>query len=156
MHSSRKCPIHLPIRYKGNRSVLIFVTICTKSRLACLLSEEGHRVICRAWAEATHYRVGKYLIMPDHVHFFCSPATYPAETMKPWVEYFKSRTAQNWPMPLPHKLWQRGYWDTQIFTHEQYRSKWAYVQNNPVRANLIDRAEEWKFTGEMYSLQWHD
>ena len=156
MQASRKSPIHLPLREKANRSSIIFMTICTKDREPCLLTVEREKVICDAWNQANHYLVGKYLLMPDHIHFFCSPATFPAEEIGSWVKYFKSLCSRNWPTNLPSSLWQRGYWDKQIFTRDSYINKWAYIRDNPVRAGLVSRAKDWPFSGEQNVLEWHD
>jgi hypothetical protein len=31
---------------------------------------------------------------------------------------------------------------------ESYTQKWEYVQENPVRAELVVRADEWRYQGE--------
>ena len=44
-------------------------------------------------------------------------------------------------------------------THEYdpqaaYEEKWEYVRNNPVRAGLAARAEDWPFQGVIHELMW--
>jgi len=29
-----------------------------------------------------------------------------------------------------------------------------YVRNNPVRAGLVEKAEDWKYQGELHKLRW--
>jgi REP-associated tyrosine transposase len=46
-------------------------------------------------------------------------------------------------------LWQRGFFDHLIRNTESYAQKWDYVRENPVRAGLVGKAEEWKYQGEI-------
>lgn len=153
---SRKRPAHLPSLRPGNRSVIQFVTVCTKDRKEILHNEAARELILEAWNQADHYRVGCYVIMPDHLHLFCSPATEPPEKLQGWCKYWKSLVAQSWPYPSPEKLWLRGYWDRQLRSGESYREKWDYVRNNPVRASLVENADDWPYYGELNILEWHD
>ena len=40
-------------------------------------------------------------------------------------------------------VWQRHFWDTQLRRSESYDQKWQYVVENPVRAGLVARSEDW-------------
>ena len=111
-----------------------------------------HQTLVTAWANAKHWLVGRYVIMPDHLHFFCAPGTRPAQPLKPWISYWKRLTTQACGV----QLWQRDFWDTQLRQHESYAGKWGYVRNNPVRARLAKRTEDWLYQGELNVLRWHD
>ncbi len=37
---------------------------------------------------------------------------------------------------------------------ESYEEKWLYVRNNPVRAGLVNHADEWPYQGELNVLSW--
>jgi len=37
---------------------------------------------------------------------------------------------------------------------ESYSEKWNYVRENPVRAGLVNTADEWKFMGEIFRLEY--
>ena len=51
---------------------------------------------------------------------------------------------------------QRDFWDVQIRTSEHYETQWDYIQQNPVRHNLVDKSESWPYRGEINLLDWHD
>ena len=57
-------------------SPIYFITMCTKDRRAMLARDEVTKILIEEW-RAAHERhswaVGRYVIMPDHVHFFCRP-----------------------------------------------------------------------------------
>ncbi len=39
---------------------------------------------------------------------------------------------------------------------ESYAGKWEYVHLNPVRHELVRRAEDWPWAGEIETLMWHE
>jgi putative transposase len=111
-------------------------------------------VIVDAWQKANVWLVGRYVIMPDHIHLFCAPNTFPMKPLQQWVKYWKSLASLSWPRPNNHPLWQRDSWDTQLRRHESYDSKWEYVINNPVRAGLVKEPDDWPFQGALNVLRW--
>jgi len=151
----RKRPAHLPAFEHHNRSIIQFVTVCTKDRRPLLANPAAHAVLQAAWRAATWYQVGRYVIMPDHVHLFCGPTTHPPENLIRWISLWKSHAARHWPDPAIGKLWQRESWDTQLRATDHYAAKWTYVCANPMRAGLVDRADDWPHQGELTVLRWH-
>ena len=137
----------------ANRTDLLFVTVCTKDRQPILANKKVVDVILNSWLEASHWLVGKYVIMPDHVHFFCVPNVLDPN-LKRWISYWKRLVTQEIGT-VSKGLWQSGLWDTQIRTGKMYEEKWEYVRHNPVRHRLVAEPEDWKFAGELNLLEWH-
>ena len=98
--------------------------------------------------------MGKYILMPDHIHFFCATGEVGAPELARWMKFWKSHSARFWPHPDQTPVWQRESWDTQLRRHESYDSKWEYVSNNPVRAGLVRNEEDWPYQGELNELRW--
>jgi len=46
-------------------------------------------------------------------------------------------------------IWQPGFFDHVMRNSESYASKWQYVRENPVRAGLVERSEDWLYQGEI-------
>ena len=65
-------PIHLVPREAHNRPIIIFVTTCAAKRRQILASASAHEAIVTAWCAASTWLVGRYVIMPDHIHLFCA------------------------------------------------------------------------------------
>ncbi len=152
----RKRPPHHPAVELFNRSVIIFLTICTSGRRSWLGCDAAHAAFKKASSAATHWQVGRYILMPNHIHLFCSPGTAPPEPVARWVSYWKRQFTLEICKTIPGFKWQRDFWDTQLRSGDSYSEKWAYVQNNPVRAGLLENSESWPYQGELNSLQWHD
>ena len=54
--------------------------------------------------------------------------------------------------PRPLRLWQPGFFDHLLRNGESYEQKWHYVRENPVRAGLVARAEDWLYQGEIVAI----
>ena len=150
----RHSPVHLPPRGLGVRPVIIFLTVCTKEKKQILARREIHELLRDVWKETEGWLVGRYVIMPDHVHLFCAPRGEDVPSLEEWVRFWKARATRRWPYPEERPLWQRSFWDTQLRRLDKYDEKWDYVRYNPVRKGLVQDPEEWPYQGVMNVLSW--
>ncbi len=153
---TRKRLAHPPVLTGGNRSVIVFLTVCSRDRRPVLACDDAHHSLRMAWTQAAWWSVGRYVVMPDHVHMFCAPSTYPPEPLRNWVRYWKSLVSKSWPRQAERPLWQADAWDTQLRRGESYEAKWLYVRENPVRAGCVSQPADWPYQGEIHVLPWHD
>ena len=135
-------------------SPIYFVTTCTLERrpiLDCEPMHDAFRTFCvnspqhGAWA-------GRYVLMPDHLHFFVSVVEI---SLSNWVKSLKnalSKTLRTAGQEGPH--WQKGFFDHLLRSGESYSQKWDYVRENPVRARLVESAEDWPLAGEIHDLEY--
>ncbi len=150
----RKHPAHMPTVERHNEPIIIFLTVCSKDRKRIFACSDAAEVIVAAWRDAKSWHVGRYVLMPDHIHLFCAPGVFPSEPLKQWVRYWKNLASRNWPRVNEHPIWQRDFWDTQLRRHENYDTKWEYIVENSVRAGLVNVSKEWPFHGELNVLRW--
>ena len=47
----RKTPIHLSPIEKHNRSIIIFLTVCSKNHISIFDNEEFHQLLIKSWNE---------------------------------------------------------------------------------------------------------
>jgi REP element-mobilizing transposase RayT len=153
---SRRHPVHLPPIERHNQSVIVLVTVCTDKRRHLLARREAVDAILSAWCVAAGWQVGRYVMMPDHLHAFCTPAAFEAPPLAVWVKFWKSVATRYWPFPGESPLWQASFWDRQLRDSWHYGERWEYVRNNPVRAGLVKNAEDWPWQGEMNQFRFHD
>ena len=146
----RKWPVHPPPVEHHDLPVIIFVTLCIKLRIATLDNPTFHQAFRQAGAEADLWRIGYYLIMPDHVHLFCGPAKFPTVDVKKWSTFLKKRITRHLGRQ-PWK-WLNDCWDTQMRDMDHYVQKLEYTQLNPVRAGLVSTSEDWPYQGEIQVL----
>ncbi len=146
----RRRPAH-GVDISLSEPTIVFVTVCTQDRAPWLASESVRRALLAVWDQADAWAVGAYVLMPDHVHFFCAPRKLDI-ALSAWVRHWKR--AFSLLRVEGAGDWQRDYWDTRLRHHESYSEKWAYVQQNPVRAGLVTRLEDWPFLGVVNELRW--
>jgi REP element-mobilizing transposase RayT len=152
----RSRPVHFPPIERPNQSVVVLVTVCTDKRRKLLAREQAVVAILGAWRDADAWQVGRYVIMPDHLHVFCSPASSEALPLARWVQYWKTLVSRRWPFPGENPIWQVSHWDRQLRNSGHYGERWEYVQNNPVRAGLVATADQWLWQGELTPFRFHD
>jgi REP element-mobilizing transposase RayT len=87
----RKHPAHRPPVERHNEPVILFVTIGTMPRVPVFANHAFHDAFMLACGDADAWLVGKYVVMPDHIHLFCAPATFPRIAIKRWSGYLKER-----------------------------------------------------------------
>jgi len=128
-----------------------FVTTCVEQRKPVLACDEVRKILVEEWAMALDrysWAIGRYVIMPDHIHFFCSSSeetTRMSLFIGRWKEWtcksIRKRTS------MGDSRWQKAFFDHLLRNHESRSEKWDYIRSNPVRAGLVKVAEDWPFQG---------
>jgi putative transposase len=130
-----------------------FITFCTYERGQTLANPPLHECFCRFSQEAVRRQifVGRYVIMPDHIHLFV--AFSEQDQLSRWVKSLKntlSKTLRSLGLSAPH--WQKGYFDHLMRDETSYDSKWEYVLANPIRQKLVTDSSLWPYQGEINPL----
>ena len=145
-------PHRLSQIFQSYDAPVYFVTFCTAQRKPILSNDAVHMAF-RLYAEKAEPRgiaIGRYVIMPDHIHCFVRMA--PKHTLGTTVRMMKRALSKGFEESTPH--WQPGFFDHLLRHSESYSEKWDYVYQNPVRAGLVERAEDWEFQGEIVSIRY--
>ena len=135
-------------------SPIYFITACSVDRWPILDCEPVHnafRTFCLNSPQHGAW-VGRYVLMPDHLHLF---VTVVEISLSNWVKSLKntlSKTLRLLGCDAPH--WQKGFFDHLLRSGESYSQKWDYVRENPVRAGLVEIAEDWPYAGEIHNLEY--
>jgi REP element-mobilizing transposase RayT len=90
--------------------------------------------------------------MPDHIHLFaCIP---PDDELKNFVRLMKQYLSVALKRSSGAVVkWQPGFFDHLIRSSESYSEKWNYVHENPVRAELVEIADDWPWQGEIVCIR---
>ena len=103
-------------------------------------------------AESHNIAVGRYVIMPDHVHLFVAFGI-TGLTLSEWMGGLKTVLGKKLlRLGIQKPQWQEGFFDHVLRSAESYAQKWEYVRMNPVRAGLCDKPEQWPYQGEIVSI----
>jgi putative transposase len=130
---------------------LYFITFNTHQRQKMLAKAEVHErfITFARIGETRGIAIGRYVLMPDHVHLFVRGSLDFVLTQ--WVRLLKRELSKAIPINRPH--WQKGFFDHVIRNSESYAGKWEYVWENSVRAGLVKHADTWPYQGERLSLE---
>ncbi len=91
--------------------------------------------------------------MPNHVHVLIRQ--YEGAPLAWIVQSWKSYTGRRIAalgFGLPREkgrgrvVWRREYWDRYVRDERHLRSVVGYIHGNPVRAGLVGRVEEWRWS----------
>ncbi len=92
------------------------------------------------------YLLQAYVIMPDHLHLIIKPlGTY---TLSKIMQLLKGSTAYliNQKLERSGKFWQQECFDHLIRNAMGFREKWDYIRDNPVKAKLVENAEDYPYS----------
>jgi|ERR1051326_495595 putative DNA methylase len=92
------------------------------------------------------YRLVAWVIMPNHVHMLCTPLS--GETLPRIMHSLKSFTSSkaNTMPGRSGRFWQKEYFDRYIRNTRHFAKVVTYIENNPVKAWLCDKPEDWMFS----------
>lgn len=135
-------PPRIPVWLRWDQSVVYFVTICVANRRPVLANDEAFDAFRAAAAKLGDWTILAAILMPDHLHFIATP-TEDREAkvgnlsgaIKRWM---RQELNASWQ-------WQRGSFDRLLRHDESLQEKWIYVEENPVRAGLVNRSEDWPY-----------
>ena len=108
-----------------------------KSRIYGTISRTAIRkLIHREQLEDLHARL--VLAMPDHLHGLIA---FPGiKSMTRVMADFKT-----WVAKSAEVKWQRDFFEHRMRGMESAAEKANYIRNNPVRAGLVSRPEDWPY-----------
>ena len=96
--------------------------------------------------DGERYRLLEWCVMPNHVHVLIRQMTgFPlAEIVRSW-KLFTARQA-NAILGRSGQFWMREYHDRFIRDEKHLNQAVAYIRNNPVKAGLCERAQDWPWS----------
>ncbi len=154
-------PYHPPLNQRLDRSLyqqadhVTFITIraylnqvpftnnALNKMIVDTLHEEQERQNCAVFT---------YCLMPDHLHYLTSPNRDGISVLT-FSDQFKGKTTnRSWQQGWQGKLWQPRYYDHIVRDEESLLEIAEYILNNPVRKGLVERPEDWRWSGHLTPL----
>ena len=147
-------------------SQALYITIVTKNRLPVFQTDAIKLITCRALDEARTsggFLIFAYVIMPDHMHLLTDCPRSSAEvlryvkglTARRVIDYLKEHDYQSSLAKLRHEEWKRKHsyslWQQEknvfsIFSEAVFMQKVNYIHLNPVRAGMVERAIDYRWS----------
>ena len=133
-----RVPVWLPL----DLEVIYFITLCVRNRQPVLANMVTLEALRRSVARLSKWRVYAGVLMPDHLHLLAAPVDREeavgnlSGALKRWL---RQELHAQWE-------WQPGCFDHLLRSRESAQSKWEYMRENPVRADLVRDWQDWPYT----------
>ena len=163
-------------RYYGQNH-LHFITTSTYHRTRLFDAELFRNLFAQTLGEVRNslqFRLIGYVLMPEHFHMLLWPA--PEADPSRILQSLKVRTAmailarlrkspaQPWCVrmlarialpatvhsPAAYRVWQRRFYDLNIWSDAKVREKLKYMHDNPVKRRLVRSPEQWPWSSFRY------
>ena len=144
----------------------LYLTCVAKDRLPVFRTDAIKLVACAALREARTsggFSIYAYVIMPDHLHAITDSALKPSKVLqyingiisRRVIDHLKEhghnaslRKLRRESGTRGHKysLWEHHSNVLPIFSEDMLMQKVNYIHQNPVRAQLVERAEDYQWS----------
>jgi REP element-mobilizing transposase RayT len=116
---------------------------------SCVLNQaECAELVVNAWKhfDGVRYHLHAWMVMPNHVHLIVQ--MLEGHALSEAVESWKRFTATRINRLLGRKgnFWLEDYWDRYVRDETHYQNAVAYVHENPVKAGLVEKTEDWAWS----------
>ena len=106
----------------------------------------------RRGADLGHYELGAWVIMANHVHVLLRPNVPPSRLLQS-LKGFTAREANRALGRTGEAFWQAESYDHWVRDDGELARITAYIANNPVRAELVARAEDYPWSSTSTSVE---
>ncbi len=140
----------MAIPHRGETSCsTYFITAGTFNKVYLLQSERMGKLFCETlfqYRDAGKLQVHAFVVMPNHVHLLITvPEGMTLERAMQLVKGGFSFQAGKL-FGIRTKIWQKSFVDRRVRDASECIRFRAYIHQNPVRAGLVSKAEEYFFS----------
>ncbi len=109
-------------------------------RIAVIVENNWH------YFDRNRYKLIAWVVMPNHVHVMIE--ILEGRPLDRVIHSWKSYTANeaNRLLKRKGKFWFPDYYDRYIRDERHFANAIRYIHQNPVKAGLVERAEDWPFS----------
>ncbi|MDR1399346.1 MAG: transposase [Treponema sp.] len=100
------------------------------------------------------FQLFNFCIMDNHIHLLIKPEL--GQSLSKIMQWIKGNFAKHWNTLHNKKgghLWGKRFFSEIIKDVRHFWQVFTYIDENPKRANMVKRAEDWKFGGLYHHLQ---
>jgi putative transposase len=99
----------------------------------------------RQGADRGYFGLHAYVVMPNHVHMLIEPRV-PLRRITNGIKGASAREANRILGRIGKAFWQDESFDHWIRSEAQFEKVRAYIQQNPVKAGLVVKADLWSWS----------
>lgn len=135
--------------YQGEQRY--FLTFCTEGRRHAFTDAEAVALvlsqILRAATEEG-FAIIAYCFMPDHLHLLIEGQRDDSDCLR-FIKAMKQYAGYEYKQRYKKKLWQRYGYEHVLRDEESTFDVARYILENPLRARLVERVEDYPFVGSL-------
>jgi len=100
--------------------------------------------------DGDRYRLSAWVVMPNHVHMLVIPdLEWSLSKIMKDLKSFTSHEA-NKILRQTGQFWMEDYFDRYVRDAKHFANAIAYIENNPLKAGLCEKASDWKFSSAWF------
>jgi REP element-mobilizing transposase RayT len=102
--------------------------------------------------DGQRYRLLAWCVMPNHVHALIETREgFPlADVLHSWKSFTGHKA--NGLLQRTGEFWQREYLDRYVRNAEHYEKVVAYIEENPVKADLVRLKTDWPWSSARFRI----
>ena len=132
-----------------------FLTFCTYQRARRFESADRVTLVRRQFRRTAieeRFALLAYCFMPDHAHLLIEARAADASALR-FIRNAKQYSGYYYQRAFAARLWQRYGFERVLRDDEESFAVARYILENPVRAGLATKVEDYPFVGsDMYSI----
>jgi putative transposase len=126
-----------------------FATTDTWERRALFINTSMANIVIEqivACRDRGLYILQAFVLMPEHLHVLITPSD--ETTIDKAMQMIKGGSAHRMGAERPQQfpIWHRGFHDRWIRDAEQFRKVKSYIEQNPVKARLAEKPEDYTWS----------
>jgi len=132
-----------------------FLTFCTHQRARTFTAAEAIALVLSQFLRTLReesFALIAYCFMPDHVHLLVEGMADMSDCLR-FIRKAKQYSGYYYSRETGQRLWQRYGYERVLRNEESTRDVARYILENPIRAGLVEKAEDYPFMGsEVYAV----
>jgi REP-associated tyrosine transposase len=134
------------IARRVHQAGVYFVPTNTWQRKALFINQGLGKIVVEQIVECRDrgfYKLHAFVVMPEHLHILLTPAD--ETTIEKAMQMIKGGSAHRMGQERAQKfpIWHAGFHDRWMRDANEYRDSKRYIEQNPVEAKLVQRAEDY-------------
>lgn len=91
-------------------------------------------------------RMIAHVLMPSHIHMILAiNGIQLSNFMRDFKKYVAQKLAKECGISA-EKIWMSGYDTVVLYSEKVFKEKLEYIHHNPVKAGLVEMAEDWEWS----------
>ena len=129
------------------------VTSRTNNKIRVFANNLGRKIMLMTLEHSKEkytFSLHNFCIMSNHIHLLITPAK--GTSLSKIIQWIKTNSAKRWNYIHGSKdhLWGDRFFSRPIKNLNEYFFVYNYIDQNPVKAGLVQNAQDWKWSGAYY------